>query len=190
MATAIATPTQAVTLQPAQPLHSTLLLPSRRTTPDDTPEIISPPSLTTRDSMNIGALPTDLTSSSDREFLWSSKLPPLPTRTIAPGEKLPPARPAYLPSSYEESGPGDTGDSLRTLLPNASRASRRSPTLQAPRINVPAYSAQVVVAGARVLVATHHHLRCFELSRGHDNSPIWVGDTKEIGCARCESDCA
>ena len=48
-------------------------------------------------------------------------------------------------------------------------------------MNVPAYSAQVVVAGARVLVATHHHLRCFELSRGHDNSPIWVGDTKEMG---------
>ena len=39
---------------------------------------------------------------------------------------------------------------------------------------------QVVVAGARV-VATHHHLCCFELSRGHDDSPIWVGDTKEMG---------
>jgi len=131
--------------------------------------------------MNIGALPTDLTSSSDRKFLGNGKLPPPPTPTIAPGDKLPPARRAHSPSSDEESGPEDTGDDPRTLLPDASRASRRPPTLRAPRINVPACSAQVVVAGARVLVATHHRLRCLELSRGHDNSPIWVGDTKEMG---------
>ena len=131
--------------------------------------------------MNIGALPTDLTSSSDRKFLGSGKLPPSPTRTIAPGDKLPPAQHAHSPSSEEESGPEDTGDDPRTLLPDASRASRLPPTLRAPRINIPAYSAQVIVAGARVLVAAHHHLRCFELSCGRDNSPIWVGDTKEMG---------
>jgi hypothetical protein len=109
--------------------------------------------------MNIDALLIDLTSSSDRKFLGSGKLPPPSTRTIAPGDKLPPAWRAHSPSSEEESGPEDTGDDPRTLLPDASRASRRLPTLREPRINVPAYSAQVVVAGARVLVATHHHLR-------------------------------
>jgi len=66
--------------------------------------------------MNIGALLTDLTSSSDRKFLGNGKLPPLPTRTIAPGDKLPPAQRAHSPSSDEESGPEDTGDDPRTLL--------------------------------------------------------------------------
>lgn len=66
------------------------------------------------------------------------------------------------------------------LLPDASRASRRPPTLRTPKMHVPAYAGQVVVAGTRVLVATHHHLRCFDLAR-HADVPIWVGDTKEMG---------
>ncbi|KAG2028690.1 hypothetical protein BDR03DRAFT_976397, partial [Suillus americanus] len=127
--------------------------------------------------MNI-AIPID--SISDRKPLGSSRLPPPPTRTIAPGDRLPPARRTHTPSSDEESGAEEGGDDPRMLLPDASRASRRPPTLRTPKMHVPAYAAQVLVAGTRVLVATHHHLRCFDVAR-HVDVPIWMGDTKEMG---------
>ncbi|KAG1741296.1 hypothetical protein EDB19DRAFT_1705248, partial [Suillus lakei] len=60
------------------------------------------------------------------------------------------------------------------LLPNASRAFRRPPTLRTPKIHVPALS------GTRVLVATYHHLQCFDLV-WHADVLIWVGDTMEMG---------
>jgi len=102
-------------------------------------------------------------------------------RTIAPGEKLPLAQHAHTPSSDEESGPEESSDDPRMLLPDVSHASRHPPTLQAPQIHVPTYAAQVVVTGACALVVTHHHLHCFDLSRrGYDSIPIWVADTKEM----------
>ncbi|KAG0697115.1 Endonuclease/exonuclease/phosphatase [Suillus ampliporus] len=119
-------------------------------------------------------------SPSDRKSIGSAKLPPPPTRTIAPGDKLPPARRTHSPSSDEESGPEDVGDDPRMHLPDASRASRRPPTVRTPKIHVPAYAAQVLVAGSRVLVATHHHLRCFDLAQFAD-VPMWVRDTKDMG---------
>ncbi|KAG1734407.1 Endonuclease/exonuclease/phosphatase [Suillus paluster] len=127
--------------------------------------------------MNIGApSPTDIIS--DRKPLGSGKLPPPPTRTIAPGDKLPPARRAHSPSSDEDSGPEEC-DHLH-MLPDASRASRRPPTVRTPKIHVPAYAAHVLVAGPRVLVATHHHLRCFDFAQFAD-VPMWVRDTKDMG---------
>ncbi|KAG1772838.1 Endonuclease/exonuclease/phosphatase [Suillus placidus] len=126
------------------------------------------------------ATPSPIDLISDRKPLGSSKLPPPPTRMIAPGGKLPPARRTHTPSSDEESGAEEGGDDPRMLLPDASRASRRPPTIRTPKMHVPAYAAQVIVSGNRVLVATHHHLRCFDLAR-HTDVPIWVGDTKEMG---------
>ncbi|KAG2361222.1 Endonuclease/exonuclease/phosphatase [Suillus spraguei] len=152
-------------------------LPSRHLTPEDISDV--PPSLPARHNMNTAA-PASNDFISDRKPLGSNKLPPPPTRTIAPGDKLPPARRAHTPSSDEDSGAEDGGDDPRTLLPDASRASRRPPILRTPKIHLPAYAAQVAVASTRALVATHHHLRCFDLTRQTD-VPIWVVDTREMG---------
>ncbi|KAG1741308.1 hypothetical protein EDB19DRAFT_1973184 [Suillus lakei] len=123
--------------------------------------------------MNIGTpSPTDFIS--DHKPLGSSKIPPQPTRTIAPGDELHPAQRTHTPSSDEESSAEEGGDGPRMLLPDASRASCHPHTLRTPKMHVPAYAAQVVVPDTRVLVATHHHLRCFNVAQHVDVMRGWL----------------
>ncbi|KAG6915670.1 hypothetical protein DXG01_010500 [Tephrocybe rancida] len=108
------------------------------------------------------------TSTTDRKALGSGKLPPPPTRTIAPGDKLPaPRRPPTPDYSDEDSGEED--DVVVNPLPDRSRTSRRPPVMSfqyanvAPNIHVHA-SASVLVAGTTAVVAHAHHINIYNLS--------------------------
>jgi len=110
-------------------------------------------------------------------------MPPPPTRTIALGDKLPPARRQPSLSSDEESGDEeDPRARLLDALPDSSRSSRHPPVApyhSEPNIQVPAYTGHVVVAGHDVLVATHHHVKGYNLAKSDSHS--WHYETKELG---------
>ncbi|KAH7922873.1 DNase I-like protein [Leucogyrophana mollusca] len=151
------------------------------------PDIHSPaPPLPVRHGINVQSVAAEPPSpGADRKPLGTSRLPPPPTRIIAPGDKLPPMRRPPSPSSDEESGE-EEDPRTRTvdLLPDTSRSSRRPPVVTAFnfsefRIHVPAYSGQVAVAGSNVVVATQHHIKHYDLSSS--DSPAWAVDAKEIG---------
>jgi len=101
------------------------------------------------------------------------------------GEKLPPARRPTTPSSDEESG-DDEPDSRSggiDQLPDSSRSSRRPPILDCfqyneSKIQVPAHSGQVAVSGNHVVVASHHHLKIYDLFVS--DAPMWSLDTKSM----------
>ncbi|EMD31787.1 hypothetical protein CERSUDRAFT_127167 [Gelatoporia subvermispora B] len=108
--------------------------------------------------------------------------PPPPTRTIQLGDRLPPPRRAPSGSS-SESGEDEEARKIE-LLPDTSRSSRAPPTIDCheyseSNIHVPAYSSAVAVSGHSVAVATHHHLKIYDLSVSE--SPLWNIDTKDSG---------
>ncbi|KAL0065255.1 hypothetical protein AAF712_007766 [Marasmius tenuissimus] len=116
------------------------------------------------------------------------KLPPPPTRTIAPGDKLPPARRPPTPSSDEDEDSDDEevkGPGV-DMLPDSSNSSRRPPHLlvnpyESPvhgypgvapgtdnRIHVPAHSGHLVVTNGHVVVGQSHYLKVFDIGRSVD----------------------
>lgn len=122
----------------------------------------------------------------DRRSLGSSRLPPPPTRTIGPGDKLPPARRPTSPSSDEDSGEEDdpktnTADSM----PDSSASSRRPPTLTfrpgypEPKIHIHPHSGCVAASGTHVVVAHGHHVKIYDLAKA--DAPALSLDTKELG---------
>lgn len=108
--------------------------------------------------------------------------PPPPTRTIALGDKLPPARrpPSGSSSESEE-------DDLKIkveLLPDSSRASRKPPALDCHPfhefgIHVPAYTGVVAASGHIVAVSQGHHLKVYDLSES--DSPLHDLDARAMG---------
>ena len=115
----------------------------------------------------------------ERKLLGSGRLPPPPTRTIALGEKLPPARRPTSPSSDEDS---DDDNTTADQLPDSSHASRRPPVLRQSfnysesRIHVPAHSGIVAIAGQVVVAGHHHHLKIYDLSVSE--MPVRIVDTR------------
>ncbi|KAI0092892.1 DNase I-like protein [Irpex rosettiformis] len=108
--------------------------------------------------------------------------PPPPTRTIALGDKLPPARRQPSGSSSDE----EEEEVIKKveLLPDSSRASRRPPDLKVHSysesyIHVPAYTGVMAVAGSIVAVASGHHLKIYDLSQS--DSPVHDLDSRGIG---------
>ncbi|EKM58956.1 uncharacterized protein PHACADRAFT_249089 [Phanerochaete carnosa HHB-10118-sp] len=114
---------------------------------------------------------------------FGTHLPP-PTRTIAPGEKLPPAR---RPPPGSGSSSDEEEEELKVkveLLPDASRASRRPPVLGAhvfsdSNIYIPAYVGIAVATGFTVASAQGHHIRIYDLS--HADTPVHDLDARALG---------
>lgn len=108
--------------------------------------------------------------------------PPPPTRTIGLGDRLPPPRrnaPSGSSSEEEE-------EELKKveLLPDASRASRRPPTVDCFNysefnIHVPAYTSSVAVCGRTVAVAHTHRVKVYNLAVSE--APVIDIDTNHIG---------
>ncbi|EIN04344.1 DNase I-like protein [Punctularia strigosozonata HHB-11173 SS5] len=107
---------------------------------------------------------------------------------IGPNEKLPPVRPTAAgdqeddgdDSSDEESGEADKDP--KDQLPDASRASRRPPDIHphaysTARISVPAHTGMVATSGNRVVMATGHHVKIYDLSRS--DLPLFDIDFKD-----------
>lgn len=108
--------------------------------------------------------------------------PPPPTRTIALGDKLPPARRQPSGSSSDE----EEEEVVKKieLLPDSSRASRRPPDLRVHNysesyIQVPAYTGVIAVAGSIVAVSSGHRLKIYDLTQA--DSPIHDLDSRGIG---------
>ncbi|KAG6333296.1 hypothetical protein ID866_5792 [Astraeus odoratus] len=175
-------------------------LPTRRVSPDDrASETYSfAPPLPARHC--VGVATTNSFSETvatspicEKKSLCNSKLPPPPTRQIALGDKLPPVRRALSASSDEDSGDDeDPRARIADALPDSSRSSRRPPAAEGlgyseARIHVPAYSGQVAVASPSVVVATHHHIRHYDLS--YSESPLWTVDTREMGLREAKVTC-
>ncbi|KAH7881837.1 hypothetical protein F5I97DRAFT_1932266 [Phlebopus sp. FC_14] len=164
-------------------------LPSRRMNVDEgVSGMLSPPPLPARQCTNIPANNGAFEPTSpvgERRPLGNSKLPPPPTRMIGLGDKLPPIRRPHSPSSDEESGE-EEDPRMRSAesLPDSSRSSRRPPVVSCFnysefKIHLPQSYRQVAVAGPSVVVATHHHIKYYDLSSS--DSPAWTSDTKEMG---------
>lgn len=167
-------------------------LPFRRNTVAQIDELpLGPPRLPIRPQLAIPSYvgPIESPTSSpgfDRKSIGLGKLPPPPTRTIALGDKLPPARRPPSPSSDEDSGEEEDSKSHGSdTLPDSSRSSRRPPVLSfregytEPRIQVPAYSGHVLVSGRSVVVATGHHIKVYDLAVS--DIPSLTLDTKDFG---------
>lgn len=159
-------------------------LPIRRSTAaplEDTIQSNPPPRLPVRPTTVVPELTTSPTA--ERKPTGLGRLPPPPTRTIALGEKLPPARRPQTPSSDEESGDETDSRSGTDQLPDSSRSSRRPPLLDCFKYNeakipVQAHSGQVAVSGSHVVVTSHHHVRIYDLMVSE--SPMWSLDTKNL----------
>ncbi|KAJ7916318.1 Endonuclease/exonuclease/phosphatase [Mycena leptocephala] len=156
--------------------ESDLTAPSLESTPT-----ITPPPLPVR--RNTVAPAEDLTPAPPRlprKMFGSSRLPPPPTRTIALGEKLPPAR---RPPVGDEAP-----EALAPDLPDSSRSSRRPPHLSfrtgyvgpsEPKITVPAHYGLVTVSGTRIVVATHHHVKIYDVAQS--DAPVFSLDKRDMG---------
>jgi hypothetical protein len=116
----------------------------------------------------------------------TGKLPPPPTRMIAPGDKLPAVRPSI--SSDEESEESaeeeDSKSKFLNAMPDTSHSSRRSPVLRCHKydsvqVQTQAHSAIICAAGHVYAAATGHHVRVYDLSLSE--SPILVLDGKAVG---------
>jgi hypothetical protein len=114
------------------------------------------------------------------------KLPPPPTRMIAPGDKLPAVRPSI--SSDEESEESaeeeDSKSKFLHAMPDTSCSSRRSPVLRCHKydsvqVQTQTHSAIISAAGHVYVAATGHHVRVYDLSLSE--SPILVLDGKAVG---------
>ncbi|KAL4075459.1 Endonuclease/exonuclease/phosphatase [Scleroderma citrinum] len=130
---------------------------------------------------------------SERKPLGSSRLPPPPTRQIGLGDKLPPVRRPTTPSSDEDSIEEEDPRIRSTdALPDSSRSSRRPPSLSCFdfsefKIQVPAHTGQVAVAGPSVVVATNHQIKHFDLSC--NDGPVWTMDTREMNLRDAKVSC-
>ncbi len=107
--------------------------------------------------------------------------PPPPTRTIALGDKLPPARRQPSGSSSDEE---EEEAKKVELLPDSSRASRRPPVLKVHNysesyIHVPSYTGFVAATGSVVAVSSGHHLKIYDLTQS--DSPIHDLDPRGMG---------
>ena len=138
--------------------------------PIEGPVITSPPPI----QVSSVVLPTE------RKAFGSHRPPP--TRTIALGDKLPPARRAPSGSSSEEEE--DDVKVKVELLPDSSRASRKQPALDVfafspSEIYVPAYAGVAVASGTIVAAANGQHLRIYDLSES--DAPIHDLDARALG---------
>ncbi|KAJ3509069.1 hypothetical protein NLJ89_g5412 [Agrocybe chaxingu] len=122
----------------------------------------------------------------ERKPLGVSRLPPPPTRTIALGDKLPPARRPSTPSSDEESG-DEEEPKVQTIdsMPDSSAASRWPPVLRfrdgysEPKLHVHPHSGCVAMSGSYLVVGHNHHLKIYDLSLSE--VPIHNLDTRVLG---------
>ena len=114
-----------------------------------------------------------------------SKMPPPPTRTIAPGDKLPAVRPTISDDDSEESAEEeDPKSKVANAMPDTSRSSRRPPVLRCHKydsvqIQTQTHSAIICAAGHVYAAATGHHVRVYDLSLSE--TPILTLDGKDIG---------
>ncbi|RDB20337.1 putative inositol polyphosphate 5-phosphatase C9G1.10c [Hypsizygus marmoreus] len=169
-------------------------LPIRRSTiaqPDETisvptPRIPNRPNLAIPSYIGPPDSPAASPTTAERKALGSGRLPPPPTRTIALGDKLPPARRPSSPSSDEDSGEEDDSKvQIGDSLPDSSRSSRRPPVLSfreghaEPKIQVHAFSGVTSVAGTTAVVAHNHHIKVYDLAMS--DVPMQTLDTKALG---------
>ncbi|KAF7291844.1 IPPc domain-containing protein [Mycena chlorophos] len=152
-------------------------LPARRSTADEPTSAVAPPRLPARPAIVIPPPDPD----AERR-----PLPP-PARTIGLGDKLPPARRTASPEISSDEESGDETPSIAALdLPDSSRSSRRPPHLSfgfvgtsEPKITVPTHHGHVVVSGTRIVVATHHHVKIYDVE--HSDLPIFSLKKTEMG---------
>ncbi|KAG6876892.1 hypothetical protein C0992_011416 [Termitomyces sp. T32_za158] len=130
------------------------------------PSVAIPAHVNTYDSLSPSPSSSTL-EKTERKALGSGKLPPPPTRTIGPGDKLPaPRRPPTPDYSDEESGEEEV---VVNPLPDCSRTSRRPPVMSfhyanvEPNIHVSQH-ATVSVAGTTAVVAGHHQVKIYDLA--------------------------
>lgn len=170
-------------------------LPSRRVSPDesipDAPSLAPP--LPARNGVPTAVTMNATLPVNDRKPLGNSKLPPPPTRQIGLGDKLPPMRRPATPSSDEDSAE-EEDPRIRTtdVLPDSSRSSRRPPSLSCFdfsefKIQVPAYTGQLAVAGPSVVVATNYQIKYFDLTC--NDGPVWTLDTREMNVRDAKVTC-
>lgn len=113
------------------------------------------------------------------------KMPPPPTRTIAPGDKLPAVRPTISDDDSEESAEEeDPKSKLANAMPDTSRSSRRAPVLRchkydSAQVQTRTHSAIICAAGHVYVAATGHHVKVYDLSLSE--SPILTLDGKDVG---------
>ncbi|KAK0490255.1 Endonuclease/exonuclease/phosphatase [Armillaria novae-zelandiae] len=174
-------------------------LPSRRNTAinpvpvDENPPIL-PPRLPIRAHVTAPATPTlhsELpcpSPTTDRRVLGASRLLPPPTRTIALGDKLPPARRAApSDSSDDDSEDEDLKGTGVDMLPDSSQSSRRPPLMHEvhegyniySKITVELYTGHVRMSGTHVVIGHSHKVRLYDLAV--QDTPLWVLDSKEVG---------
>ena len=114
-----------------------------------------------------------------------SKLPPPPTRIIAPGHTPPAVRPALSDDESEEfTEEEDAKTKLANAMPDTSRSSRRPPILNCHKydtiqVQTQTHSAIICAAGHVYVAATGHHVKVYDLSLSE--SPILSLDHKDVG---------
>ncbi|KAJ2934729.1 hypothetical protein H1R20_g2370, partial [Candolleomyces eurysporus] len=132
----------------------------------------------------------------ERRPLGSAKLPPPPTRTIAPGDKLPAARrPVAEASSDDEENP-DEEPAIKGIdtLPDTSSSSRRVPMLTfregllPPKITYHPHTGSVIASGPALVVLSLHHIKIYNLEIS--DSPLYDLETKQLGMKDTKLLCA
>lgn len=113
-----------------------------------------------------------------------NKMPPPPTRIIAPGDKLPAVRPALSDDESEESAEEDPKNKLANTMPDTSRSSRRPPILNCHnydpvQVQTQTHSAIVCAAGHIYVAASGHHVKVYDLNLSE--SPILTLDGRDMG---------
>ena len=114
-----------------------------------------------------------------------SKLPPPPTRIIAPGHMPPAVRPSLSDDESEEfTEEEDAKVKLANAMPDTSRSSRRPPTINCHKydtiqVQTQTHSAIICAAGHVYVAATGHHVKVYDLSLSE--SPILSLDHKDVG---------
>ncbi|KAF7301001.1 IPPc domain-containing protein [Mycena indigotica] len=171
-------------------------LPNRRPTAvlvEEPTSYLPPPRLPARPAVTVPNPDLDSSSSASTPTTAERKafgrLPPPPTRTIALGEKLPPARRPASPNLSSDEESGDESHSTSAVdLPDSSRSSRRPPHLSSragyvgpndPKIPVAAHHGLVIVSGTRIVVATLHHLKIYDTE--HSETPIFTLEKRDVG---------
>jgi len=122
---------------------------------------------------------------SERRFVGSGKLPPPPTRTIAPGDKLPAPRRAEVSSDDEEVIDDDSPAKGIDSLPDTSSSSRRVPALSfregfpSPKITFHPHTGCVAASGANIVVAHVHNIKIYNLDVS--DAPLFDIEMKQLG---------
>ncbi|KAJ7062834.1 Endonuclease/exonuclease/phosphatase, partial [Mycena amicta] len=165
-------------------------LPSRRPSvvpveePSSAPRLPARPAITIPPPDSDSSPPASAPNTTERKP-FAARLPPPPMRTIALGEKLPPARRPSSPISSDEESADEAPNTVD--LPDSSRSSRRPPHLSfragyvgpsEPKITVPAHHGHVIVSGTRMVVATLHHLKIYDVEQS--DVPIFSLEKREV----------